>query len=55
MAATDKAKRHAQEFARRGGTVEDCAYKNKIWRAIWLKAFKEAQQQELFKKGDSDE
>lgn len=51
MPATDKAKRHAQETAKRGGSILDCAYKNPIWRAIWLDAFQKAQQKDLFKKG----
>lgn len=47
----NKAIRHAQETARHGGTVADCGYKTLVWRQVWLKAFEEAQQQDLFKKG----
>lgn len=53
--ATDKAVRHAKETARLGGSVINCAYKNQIWRAVWLKAFQEAQQQDLFKKACNNE
>ena len=52
--ATDKAVRHAQDTARLGGSVKDCAYKDRVWRAVWLTSFQEAQQQDLFNQADSD-
>jgi ribosome modulation factor len=42
-----KAIRHAKECARLGKGVESCGYKQSNWRAVWLKAFEEAQQLKL--------
>jgi len=53
--AQDRARRHAQDTARRGGTVMDCGYKSPAWRAVWLKEFERAQQRELFKKNQEDD
>lgn len=50
----DKAIRHAQETARHGGTVADCGYKAKAWRQVWLNAFQDAQQQELFNNNEPE-
>lgn len=55
MSPYDKAVRHAQATAKRGGSVKDCAYKDTRWKAAWLKAFQAEQQVELFKKANDYE